>query len=139
MRIIARLPARIQDIATLHPYGWSIVVVAAVTVMLFFVQQHINAENIALFYLVAVLLCAVTAGRAPAVFGAVVSFLVFKLLFVEPRYTLTVDNITDPWQLSSFVAAALIAAQHASSGSTDAVPAPTFAPGAATNMITPKE
>ena len=50
MRMIARLPARIEHIATLHPYGWSIGVIAAVTVMLFFVQQHISAENIALFY-----------------------------------------------------------------------------------------
>jgi two-component system, OmpR family, sensor histidine kinase KdpD len=109
MLMIAHLPARIQHVAASHPYGWSIVIVAAVTVMLYFVQHHINAENIALFYLVAVLLCAVTAGRAPAVLGAVVSFLVFKFFFVEPRFTLTVDNITDPWQLFSFVAAALIA------------------------------
>jgi two-component system sensor histidine kinase KdpD len=108
MRMIARQPARVQQFAEMHPYAWSFVVVAAVTVMLYFVQQHINAENIALFYLVAVLLCAVTAGRAPAVFGAVVSFLVFKFFFVEPRFTLTIDNVTDPWQLFSFVAAALI-------------------------------
>jgi two-component system, OmpR family, sensor histidine kinase KdpD len=109
MQMTARLPARLQYIAGLHPYSWSIIVISLVTGMLWLVQHHINAENIALFYLVAVLLCAVTAGRAPAVFGAVVSFLAFKFFFVEPTFTLTVDNITDPWQLFSFVAAALIA------------------------------
>jgi two-component system sensor histidine kinase KdpD len=108
MRMTAALSPRLQSIAASHPYSWSIGVVAAVTPLLFFVQQHINAENIALFYLVAVLLCAATAGRAPAVLSAVVSFLVFKFLFVEPLFTLTIDNISDPWQLLSFVAAALI-------------------------------
>src|SRR5689334_21949261 len=108
MQMIARLPARMQSIAALHPYGWSIIVVFVVTGMLWLVQPHINAENIALFYLVAVLLCAVTAGRTPAVFGAVASFLAFKFFFVEPIFSFTIDNIVDPWQLFSFIAAALI-------------------------------
>ena len=108
MRIIARLPARIQDIAAAHPYGWSMVVVALVTGLLWLVQDHINAENIALFYLVVVLLCAVTAGRTPAVVGAVVSFLAFKFFFVEPIFGFAITDITDPWQLFSFVAVALI-------------------------------
>ena len=108
MQMAARLPARLQYIAGLHPYSWSIIVISLVTGMLWLVQHHINAENVALFSLVAVLLCAVTAGRAPAVFGALVSFLAFKFFFVEPIFTLTVDNITDSWQLFSFVAAALI-------------------------------
>jgi two-component system, OmpR family, sensor histidine kinase KdpD len=108
MRMIARLPARIQDIAASHPYSWSLVVVALATGMLWLIQSHIKVENVALFYLVAVLLCAVTAGRAPAVFGAVASFLAFKFFFVEPLFTFTIDNIADPWQLFSFIAAALI-------------------------------
>jgi two-component system sensor histidine kinase KdpD len=72
------------------------------------IQDRINAENVALFFLVAVLLCAVTAGQVLAVLGAVASFLAFKFFFVEPLYTFTIDNIADPWQLFSFVAAALI-------------------------------
>ena len=104
----ARLTARLQTIAALHPYAWSLVIVALVTGMLWLIQSHIDAENIALFYLVAVLLCAVTAGRTPAVFGAIISFLAFKFFFVEPVFAFTIDNITDPWQLFSFVAAALI-------------------------------
>jgi two-component system, OmpR family, sensor histidine kinase KdpD len=108
MRMIARLAARVQHIATFYPYGWSITVVALATGMLWLVQDHINGENIALFYLVVVLLCAVTAGRAPAVVGAVVSFLAFKFFFVEPIFGFAITDITDPWQLFSFVAVALI-------------------------------
>jgi two-component system sensor histidine kinase KdpD len=106
--MIARLPARIQAIAISHPHSWSIVVVALATGMLWLVQYHINAENIALFYLVVVLLCAVTAGRAPAVVGAIISFLAFKFFFVEPIFGFSITDITDPWQLFSFVAVALI-------------------------------
>src|SRR5690348_12606706 len=102
--MIARLPARIQAIAISHPHSWSIVIVALATGMLWLVQYHINAENIALFYLVVVLLCAVTAGRAPAVVGAIISFLAFKFFFVEPIFGFSITDITDPWQLFSFVA-----------------------------------
>jgi two-component system sensor histidine kinase KdpD len=109
MRMTARLPAWLQYIAALHPYSWSIAIVAVVTSLLWFVQHHIDAENIALFYLVAVLLCAATAGRTPAVLAAMASFLTFKFFFVEPIFRFTIDNITDPWQLLSFLAAALIA------------------------------
>src|SRR5215213_4196406 len=108
MRMTTRLPARAQYIAATHPYAWSLILVAVATGLLWLIQARINVENVALFYLVAVLLCAVTAGRAPAVLGAVASFLAFKFFFVDPRFTLTVANITDPWQLFSFVAAALI-------------------------------
>ena len=108
MRMTTRLPARAQYIAASHPYAWSLILVAVATGLLWLIQAHINAENVVLFYLVAVLLCAVTAGRAPAVLGAVASFLAFKFFFVEPLYTFTIDNIADPWQLLSFIAAALI-------------------------------
>lgn len=108
MRMTAGLSARAQAIAASHPYAWSLLLVAVATGLLWLIQTHINAENVALFYLVAVLLCAVTAGRAPAVLGAVVSFLAFKFFFVEPIFSFTIDNIGDPWQLFSFIAAALI-------------------------------
>jgi two-component system, OmpR family, sensor histidine kinase KdpD len=109
MQITARLPARLQHLAVFHPYFWSLMIVATVTGLLWLVPHSISAANIALFYLVVVLLCAATAGRAPAVIAAVASFLAFKFFFVEPFLTYTIDNITDPWQLFSFITAALIA------------------------------
>jgi two-component system sensor histidine kinase KdpD len=109
MRMTARLPARLHHVVVFHPYFWSLIIVATVTALLWLVQHSISEANIALFYLVVVLLCAATAGRGPAVIAAVASFLTFKFFFVEPVLTYTIDNITDPWQLFSFVAAALIA------------------------------
>jgi two-component system, OmpR family, sensor histidine kinase KdpD len=109
MLMTARLPARLHHVAVFHPYPWSLIIVATVTGLLWLVPHTISEANIALFYLVAVLLCAATSGRAPAVFAAVASFLTFKFFFVEPVLTYTIDNITDPWQLFSFLAAGLIA------------------------------
>jgi two-component system sensor histidine kinase KdpD len=109
MWMTTHVPARLHKVAVLHPYLWSLIIVATVTGLLWLVQHSISAANIALFYLVVVLLCAATAGRGPAVIAAVASFLTFKFFFVEPVLTYTIDNITDPWQLFSFIAAALIA------------------------------
>ena len=109
MWMTARCPRPPPPYRRVHPYSWSLIIVATVTGLLWLVQHSISAANIALFYLVVVLLCAATAGRAPAVIAAVASFLTFKFFFVEPVLTYTIDNITDPWQLFSFVAAALIA------------------------------
>src|SRR5215216_2653581 len=109
MRMTVRLPARLHHVAVFHPYSWSLIMVATLTGVLWLVPHSISVANITLFYVVVVLLCAATAGRAPAVIAAVASFLTFKFFFVEPVLTYTIDNITDPWQLFSFVAAALIA------------------------------
>ncbi len=109
MSITARFPNRIQDIVLLHPYTWIAAVVSVVTGLLWLAQQHFDQSHIALFYLVAVLLCAATARRLPALIGAVICFLAFKFFFVEPIFGFSLNDITRPWELLSFIAAALIA------------------------------
>jgi two-component system sensor histidine kinase KdpD len=103
------MPARVQDIALVYPYRWIVAVVSTVTMLLWLAQQHISQANIALCYLLAVLLCAITARRLPALVGAVFCFLAFKFFFVEPIFGFTVNDIVKPWELLSFIAAALIA------------------------------
>ena len=100
---------RLQAIAGAHPYLWCLGILALSTGLLWFVQPYIHADNISLCYLIVVLVCAVMAGRVPAVLSAFASFLVFKFFFVEPLFALTIANITDPLQLLSFLIAALIA------------------------------
>lgn len=109
MSMTARFPNRIQDIVLLHPYTWIAAVVSVVTSLLWLAQQHFDQSHIALFYLVAVLLCAITARRLPALIGAVICFLAFKFFFVEPIFGFSVNDIAQPWELLSFIAAALIA------------------------------
>ena len=109
MSMTARFPSRIQDIVLLHPYTWVAGVVSVVTGLLWLAQQHFDQSHIALFYLLAVLLCAATARRLPALIGALICFLAFKFFFVEPIFGFSVDDIAKPWELLSFIAAALIA------------------------------
>jgi two-component system sensor histidine kinase KdpD len=103
-----RMSIRLQHATVRHPYLWSMAIVALMTSTLWLVQQEIGVTNVSLFYLIAVLLCAATAGRAPAVVGALFSFLAFKFFFVEPIFSFTIDDISDIWQLCGFIAAALI-------------------------------
>jgi two-component system sensor histidine kinase KdpD len=103
-----RFSLRLQQNAVRHPYLWSLAIVAIVTSLLWLLQQLISTTNVPLFFLVAVLLCAALAGRMPAVIGAFLSFLAFKFFFVEPIFSFTINDITDLWQLLSFLAAALI-------------------------------
>jgi hypothetical protein len=109
MLMTARMPARVQDIALIYPYRWIVAVVSTVTGLLWLAQQHISQANIALCYLLAVLLCAITARRLPALVGAVFCFLAFKFFFVEPIFGFSLNDIVKPWELLSFIAAALIA------------------------------
>lgn len=109
MVTMARLPMRVHDVMLLYPYRWIAAVVSTVTALLWIAQQHIDQANIALCYLLAVLLCAATARRLPALVGAVVCFLAFKFFFVEPIFGFSVNDIVRPWDLASFIAAALLA------------------------------
>ena len=93
MVTMARLPMRVHDVMLLYPYRWIAAVVSIVTALLWIAQQHIDQANIALCYLLAVLLCAATARRLPALVGAVVCFLAFKFFIVDLPTSTEDDSI----------------------------------------------
>ena len=53
---------------------------------------HLDLANIVMLFLLVVLFVSVTLGRVGAIVAAVVSVLLFDVLFVPPRFSLTVDN-----------------------------------------------
>ncbi|MFO7642547.1 MAG: two-component system sensor histidine kinase KdpD [Candidatus Competibacteraceae bacterium] len=55
---------------------------------------HFDSANIVMLFLLAVVGVAVRYGRGPAVLAAVVNVVTFDVLFVSPRFSLTVDD----WQ-----------------------------------------
>ena len=55
----------------------------------------LNLANGSMFYLAAVLVVAIAAGRGPAIASALGSFVAFNFLFTEPRLSLIVDNPDD--------------------------------------------
>ena len=63
---------------------------AAATVAVALLQDGLGVPNPSALYLVAVVSTAIVSGTWGAVVAAVASFLLYNLLFVDPRYTLTV-------------------------------------------------
>ena len=72
----------------------TVVIVASLVVVTLVVAalESAGIRDASTVYLLAVVLTAVVAGAGPAIFAAIGSFLSYDFLFVEPRYTFTVDD-----------------------------------------------
>ena len=68
----------------------------------------LNLANGSMFYLAAVLVVAIAAGRGPAIASALGSFVAFNFLFTEPRLSLIVDNPDDVLALLTFLLVAIV-------------------------------
>ncbi len=74
---------------------------------------HLDLANIVMLFLLTVLLVAVTLGRNAAVLASILSVLLFDIFFVEPRFSLAVDNIQYLVTFAVMLATALITGQLA--------------------------
>ncbi|MGA8260450.1 MAG: ATP-binding protein [Arenicellales bacterium] len=82
-------------------------VVAGTAVALLF--RGFPLVNLALFFLVVVVVVASNWGRGPSLLASLVSFLAFNYLFTVPYYTLRVDNRDDVLTLAFFLVMAVLA------------------------------
>jgi two-component system, OmpR family, sensor histidine kinase KdpD len=108
---------------TLQPiarrYGAVLLMVAAITVFIFFVEPSLETTTILLCYLLGVLIIATTIGLGPGILASLESFLAFNFFFLSPRYTFHVTDPQDILHLVSFLTLAIVAsslaarAQHA--------------------------
>jgi two-component system sensor histidine kinase KdpD len=94
-------------------YAFAFAAVALVTAFVAVALQRIHLGNVAMLYLIGVLATAALYGSRPAIAAAVAAFVASNYLFIEPRYTLHVDNPDDVVALSVFLATALITGQLA--------------------------
>ncbi|TKT77411.1 sensor histidine kinase KdpD [Aquamicrobium sp. LC103] len=69
----------------------------------------LDVQNVALVFLMAVLVCAVTYGLWPALFVSGLSVLAFNFFFLSPHYTFTISNPENVVALFFFLVVALIA------------------------------
>src|SRR5258705_4707167 len=80
--------------------------VATLLLVNFFADEQ--PLNIALLYLLVVLICATTLGLGPAILAAGLSFLAFNFFFVEPLHSLFVTHPQDVLRLVTFLVVAVI-------------------------------
>src|SRR4051812_49110238 len=78
------------------------------TLMLTRLSADFQVTNIALLYLLAVLLIATTIGMGPAILASVLAFLGFNFFFVEPLHSFRVTNPQDDLRLITFLVVAII-------------------------------
>src|SRR5215468_1448297 len=92
----------------LRRYLAAALVVVAITLCIVLAGPAIEIANIALLYLLGVLVIATTSGTGPGILTSLLSFVAFNFFFVAPRYTLHVDSAQDGVRLASFLAVAMI-------------------------------
>src|SRR5690242_1747353 len=90
-------------------YAVALFSITAVTAVMALSGLPLEPANISLFYLLAVLFAATTAGLGPGIVASVLGFLAYNFFFVQPLYILTVDDPQDVVRLISFLIAAILA------------------------------
>jgi two-component system sensor histidine kinase KdpD len=98
---------------TLQPiarrYGLALLIIAAITAFIFFIEPPLETTTIILSYLLGVLLVATTSGLGSGILASFGSFLAFNFFFLSPRYTFHVADTQDVLHLVSFLSIAIIA------------------------------
>jgi len=74
-------------------YAWALAATAACTAAGMAMRGRFDLVNIAMVYLLAVVIVALRYSRGPAIVTTVLSVLAFDVLFVPPQGTLTVDDV----------------------------------------------
>jgi two-component system sensor histidine kinase KdpD len=81
-------------------YAVSVASVGLVSAAGFYMQHHMARTNLAMLYLLTVVVGALWFGRGPAIFSAVSGSLIFGRLFMPPFWTAGLDDV---WYLITFV------------------------------------
>ncbi|MER9972299.1 sensor histidine kinase KdpD [Mesorhizobium sp. M0085] len=71
-------------------------------------DQFLDVRNLAVIFLVGVLTSAVTGGLWPALYACLISAIAFNYFFLEPRYTLTIEDPESIVALAVFLVVAVI-------------------------------
>lgn len=78
--------------STVNRYIGSLLLVIAATAIGFIIGGDIEATNLVMVYLLAVVIAAVYLGRGPAIFASLLGVLAFDFLFVTPYFTFAVSD-----------------------------------------------
>lgn len=91
------------------PYVFATVYVGVGVAFGTLLSRFLDVRNIALVFLMAVLMSAVTAGLGPALFASALGALAFNFFFLQPLYTLTINDPESVIAFGFFLGVAVIA------------------------------
>jgi len=74
-------------------YLWTAIACSATAAAAFLLLDYFDLANIAMVFLLTVVLVAAQWGRGPAVFAAIVNVLTFDFFFVPPRFSFAVSDV----------------------------------------------
>ncbi|GIK42607.1 MAG: two-component sensor histidine kinase [Chloroflexota bacterium] len=86
------IPQQFQPHRPWHRYLESLGWVAAATLLCELLRSFIAPTNLAMIFLLAVVIAALRLGRGPAIAASILSVLIFDFFFVPPRITLAVSD-----------------------------------------------
>jgi two-component system sensor histidine kinase KdpD len=90
------------------PYLWSTAAIAAATAASWALHGLIAEESLSMVFLLAVLVSCVIHGRNVGIVSAVLAFLSYNVLFLEPRFRFSFAPVHDTLTLAVFLAVALL-------------------------------
>jgi two-component system sensor histidine kinase KdpD len=94
-------------------YLLTILMVAGVTLLNFFLQGFINPMSLVFIYLIATIASALLFGTGPSIFSSIVSLLTFDFFFTEPKYSFTMYHPHDIINVLVFFLTSIIVGQLA--------------------------
>lgn len=94
-------------------YGVALLAVGLMTLLIALIRAVLTIPNLAMLYLLAVLMLAIRFGRGPAIFASLLAFLSFDWFFVPPLGTFTMAEPNEWLALTLFLVIAIVTGQLA--------------------------
>ncbi|HVO35872.1 MAG TPA: sensor histidine kinase KdpD [Gemmatimonadales bacterium] len=88
-----RRPSPAGRRSPLAEYGWATLITGACTVLAALVFRRLSTTDVAMVYLLGVVLVASRYGRGPSIAAALLSIALFDFFFVPPYYTFAVSDV----------------------------------------------
>ena len=99
----------VRSLTAWQRYLLSAAIIATITLALIQIVPDARQPNVAVIYLLAVLICATLLGLGPGLLSSALAFLAFNFFFVVPLHTFVVENPQDLIELLTFFGVAIIA------------------------------
>lgn len=102
--IVSTAVKKLEPALKFQEFIYAAVMVTAVTVLMLTVNEYMEMVNIALMYLLPVLVSAMWWGRAVSYYTTVLSILAFEYYFIVPIHTFMIEDIRYLWSFVIFFA-----------------------------------